>query len=87
MITKNERHLIKLLVRIKVFKLDMHMRCVRIAANRGFGWILTILKNRQVVDDLRHAPFCPANHWHRQTLVLQKCTCGAAINTDDGLVK
>lgn len=77
MITAKERALIKLLVKIKVFQLYVHMRCVRISARPRFRWILRLLLNRQIVDDYHHAPMCPANHWHRQALVIQRCNCGA----------
>ncbi len=78
MVTANERKLIRALVWLKAFRLYVGMRCVRVDANRGFHWLLRLIKQRQVVDDLHHAPACPANHWHRQLLVLQHCNCGAA---------
>ena len=28
-------------------------------------------------DDLKHAPMCRANHWHRRKLPTGPCTCGA----------
>lgn len=28
-------------------------------------------------DDLHHAPFCPANHWHKTRMPTRPCTCGA----------
>ena len=77
MITPNERKLIVFLVRIKAFNLSYQMRNTQVGARRGFQWILKWLKSRQVVDQLHHAPYCPANHWHRMRLVLQRCNCGS----------
>lgn len=34
-----------------------------------------------VLDDLHHAPACPANHWHKKRLPTGRCTCGAARKT------
>jgi hypothetical protein len=78
MVTAHERKLLKALIRIKAFHLYQHMRCVRIGAHPRFKFILAWMLRRQVVDDWHHAPACPANHWHNMTLVLQRCTCGAA---------
>jgi hypothetical protein len=30
----------------------------------------------QQFDNLKHAPCCPANHFHRSRLVFYRCTCG-----------
>ncbi len=30
------------------------------------------------LDDLHHAPKCPANHFHQMRLPTGRCTCGAS---------
>lgn len=77
MITPNQRKIIRLLIKIRAFYLYEHFRCVRVGAKPRFQWLLNWLLDRQVVDDWHHAPACPANHWCRMSLVLQRCTCGA----------
>ena len=76
MVTAQERWLILALVRVRVFSLYTSMRLVCVSARPGFRWLLKWIMKRQVVDNLKHAPCCPANHYHRQRLVFQRCTCG-----------
>lgn len=74
-----DRQLVKALVRVKVFRLQAgFFRCLDVIPIRGSRWLLNAMKRRQMVDSLKHAPCCPANHWHRQRLVFQRCNCGAA---------
>lgn len=84
MVTLQERWLILALVRCRVFKLYLSMRLPCVSAMRGFGWLLNWIKRRQSVDDLHHAPCCPANHYHRQRLIFQRCNCGAAAYATKG---
>jgi hypothetical protein len=42
-------------------------------------WLHTLMLKYQQVDNLKHAPCCPANHYHRSRLVFQPCTCGANV--------
>lgn len=79
MVTERQRRLVKRLVRLRAFKVFESMRLPMIRARWGFGWLLKRLKAAQVVDDLHHAPCCPANHYHRMRLVFRPCTCGSAI--------
>lgn len=78
MVTLFQRRLIFRLLKLRVFQLQESMRLPWISARRGFGWLLKLIKRIQIVDDLHHAPCCPTNHYHRQRLVFQPCTCGAA---------
>jgi hypothetical protein len=78
MVTIFQRRLIVRLLRLRVLRLQESMRLPWISARRGFGWLLERIKRAQLVDDLHHAPCWPANHYHRQRLVLHPCTCGAA---------
>lgn len=54
-------------------------RTLEISAPPETQRLLDRIKSRQKVDELHHAPCCPANHWHRQRLVFQPCNCGAAM--------
>lgn len=60
---------------------QMRVPCVRAIRFRA---LLDLLKDRQPVDNLHHAPCCPANHWHRARLVFQGCTCGASQEMREG---
>lgn len=77
MVTKNERVLVIKLVEWNIFSTHESMRITWIRPKRGFKWLLEWLLKRQVVDNLRHAPACPANHYHKRRLVFKKCSCGA----------
>lgn len=79
MITAIDRRVLRVLIACKLVCAKVSLfRTVDFHARKGFGWILDGMKARQTVDKLRHAPCCPANHWHRQRLVFQRCNCGAA---------
>lgn len=83
MVTDRQRKLVQLLVRFKIWTLFSHMRCINIRPRKGTVWLFRWLLKNQVVDNLKHAPCCPANHWHKQRLVFQRCTCGAASASPD----
>jgi len=38
--------------------------------------------NLIIIDDLQHAPRCPANHYHKTRLPTDVCNCGA-LHADD----
>jgi hypothetical protein len=78
MVTSKERRFIRAMVAMKAFKaVGGFFGTTEIWPRYGFGWILEAIKRRQVVDDLHHAPCCPANHFHKCRLVFETCTCGA----------
>lgn len=55
--------------------------------SKGFfgGKLHKIMLKYQVLDERKHAPMCPANHFHRMRLVFQKCTCrpGYALSLEN----
>ncbi len=77
MVTKNERKFVQVMIWLMLWSTHMQMRIVHVQAKIGTRWLLKRLKERQVVDDLHHAPCCPANHYHKTRLVFAKCNCGA----------
>jgi len=77
MVTKKQRKMIDLFLRIGIWQADINMRLIWLRPRRGFEWTLRWMLKRQKVDDLKHAPCCPANHYHNTRLVFQRCTCGA----------
>lgn len=77
MVTSRQRKLITFLVKKKIWKLERVMWQVEVRSRFGTAWLLKRIKKKQVVDDLHHAPACPANHYHKMRLVFQPCVCGA----------
>ena len=45
---------------------------------------LAIKEGLFLLDELHHAPACPANHYHKQRLPTGRCTCGAANHEAGG---
>lgn len=85
MITTIDRQLLRVLLAFKVVRPKTNLlRTTDFHAAPGFGWVLEGMKARQNVDKLRHAPCCPANHFHRERLVFQPCNCGAALVRKEG---
>lgn len=87
-LTRHQRRVVALMLRMRLFGQVESMRLLWIqprweALRPLHEWLL----RHQRVDDLHHAPCCPANHYHRCRLVYQHCTCGAAAaveEQDDG---
>jgi len=77
MVTDAERALTVWLIRVRLWKPFISMRIAQINACFGTQWIFNWMRRRQIVDSLKHAPCCPANHYHKMRLVFQRCTCGA----------
>ena len=77
MVTDRERLLIRRLVRLHVFRLEIRLRLISVFARPGFRWLLRRIERRQMVDNLHHAPCCQANHYHKMRLVFRPCNCGA----------
>ena len=83
MVTKWDRRLIKLMIKVRLWGTIVRMRNLDICEPIfGTAWLLKRMRKRQVVDDLHHAPACPANHYHKTRLVFQLCNCGAQIAHD-----
>ena len=78
MILDADRQTTLALVRAGTWKMERGIfRTVEIVPVNGGKALLEAMKRRQVLDNLHHAPGCPANHFHRRRLVFQRCTCGA----------
>ncbi len=77
MVTDTERRVIVLLIRSRLWKASHQMRLLTLDPKLGTMWIFRKLIKRQVVDELHHAPCCPANHYHNTRFVFQHCNCGA----------
>lgn len=77
MITKKQRNLVMWMVKVGMWDCVTVLRQPHIKACYGTKWLLRRLLNKQVVDNLHHAPCCPANHFHNSRLVFQECDCGA----------
>ena len=78
MVTEPQRRLVKRLLEAGAFTAQCGtFGLIQIHARWGFRWLLRRLKQRQIVDNLHHAPACPANHYHKMRLVFRPCTCGA----------
>jgi len=78
MVTRQEHWFVYWMVKLGIWHTGEMITLVTVHARYGTGFILNWIKRRQVVDDLHHAPGCPANHYHKQRLVFSPCTCGAA---------
>lgn len=78
MVTDRERSVIMTCVERGLMTAEIGLfRTVEIHAPPENQRLLDRIKARQKVDDLHHAPCCPANHWHKKRLVFQGCNCGA----------
>lgn len=80
--TRRHRKIAKVLLKLKLWEIGVQMRCHDVRPRAGWrwrltGWLYDRMRRLQVLDDLHHAPACPANHWRRRRLVLKPCTCGA----------
>ncbi len=88
MITKQHRRLAFWLVKLKIWKLRRDLfRNIEVVPCWGTRWILRRMKLAQVLDNLHHAPCCPANHFHRSRLVFDRCICGANRPMRDGATR
>lgn len=77
MVTDTERQLVNILIWLKLWRTFSQMRIVQIHPKFGTRWIYNWLRGRQIIDNLKHAPCCPANNYHGMRLVFQRCNCGA----------
>lgn len=82
MVTERERKLVIWMCKLKLWKPQMEMRIVWLQTP-WFKWLHKRLLKRQTVDNLHHAPACPANHYHNTRLVFSRCTCGAQWQADN----
>ena len=78
MILPEDRKTVIEMVDLKIWKIEIQMRTPSVIATPDTRPLLKAMLERQEIDDLHHAPACPANHYHRCRLVFDKCTCGAA---------
>ena len=79
MVSDRERKVISTMVKRGLLYAEVVLfRTIEITAPPEHQRLLDRIKARQVVDDLHHAPRCPANHWHKARLVFRPCNCGAA---------
>lgn len=81
-VTATDRDIARVLLRLGLWRRKVWMRMVDVEPKPGWrrrvsGWIYDGMLRRQMVDRKRHAPACPANHYHRKRLVLLGCICGA----------
>ncbi len=79
MITKRDRSIASELVELGIWKVVENMRLPDIQPTEETKPLFNAMKKRQKLDDLHHAPCCPANHYHNTRLVLSHCTCGAKL--------
>lgn len=79
MLTNRQKKLIYWMVKLGLWKYQVYMRIPWVWPNFGSEWLHERLLKVQDVDDLHHAPCCPANHYHRRRLVFCRCTCGAVF--------
>lgn len=78
MVTSWERKLIVFMTKTRLWSAVVRMRNIDICGPVfGTAWLLKWIRKRQIVDDLHHAPACPANHYHKTRLVFRACNCGA----------
>jgi hypothetical protein len=78
MVTTQERRFIGWMIRLHIWTADYNLfGTVQVFPRWGTRWLFERLLRRQVVDDLHHAPCCPANHWCRRAFVFRRCNCGA----------
>jgi hypothetical protein len=79
MITDRDRKLLALMLALKMVEGVENMRLVDFrSVAAGTAEVLKGIKERQARDVRKHAPCCPANHYHYTRIVYQHCTCGAA---------
>jgi hypothetical protein len=78
MITDRQRKIVIALVKLNVWRLERGMfGQIEVRSSRGTKWLFNRMRKNQMVDDLHHAPACPANHYHKTRLVFHRCNCGA----------
>jgi hypothetical protein len=77
MIRQEDRKWVTRMLKLRLWMTIFHLGTVWIKPMHGTGWLLERMLRRQTVDNLHHAPCCPANHYHRRRLVFGPCTCGA----------
>lgn len=78
MVSETQRQMTVILCLFKVWRLQNDLfSLVQVVPRVGTKWLFNWMLRTQKVDDLHHAPMCPANHFHRKRLVFSSCTCGA----------
>ena len=77
MILESDRVLVRDLVELGIWKIQESMRLPVVIPTSETEPLLRRMLARQSRDNLHHAPCCPANHYHYQRLVFNRCNCGA----------
>lgn len=78
MIRALDRKVVMLMVRLRLWRPEIGLfHTVEIRTGPRTRWLLDWMKRRQRVGTEKHAPCCPANHWHQKRLVFHRCNCGA----------
>lgn len=83
MITERDRSIVRELLELEIWKLQITMRLPDIVPTDQTEPLKDAMLKRQSRDDLHHAPCCPANHYHYRRLVLRRCNCGAQRYHDE----
>jgi hypothetical protein len=78
------RELLRLMCRAGFWEGVVEFRLVMVRPKHFKQFHAWLLKT-QTVDALKHAPCCPANHYHRARIVFQTCTCGAQRGYDTAI--
>lgn len=77
MITSDDRRTVLELIRLGIWDQEVRMGLLEVTVPENMRPLFEVILKRQNVDDLHHAPCCPANHYHHRRLVFSRCTCGA----------
>ncbi len=73
---EHNRLITKFMVERGFWSAQIFMRLTWITPIKAIKLFNLMLKY-QKTDNLKHAPCCPENHYHRTRLIFQRCTCGA----------
>lgn len=77
MISDADRRIVLSMLKLGRWKAFTHMRLPEIQVDQNSEIYFEKMLARQEVDNLHHAPCCPANHYHKRRLVFSRCICGA----------
>lgn len=80
MVTDKQRKLVIALIQLNVWESVPNVfGLIEIRPTYGTNTheLFDRMREKQKVDDLHHAPACPANHYHKMRLVFHRCNCGA----------
>jgi hypothetical protein len=69
------RAIVKVMIWLQIWRFTIVLRNPVIVPKRGTKWLLAYLIRCQNLDESKHAPCCPANHFHHTRLIFHSCTC------------